>query len=145
MRSRSYFRRLVVERLLHLRFDALLPQRLLVFLAQERVLQPIRNSGPALGHVDRALVGVLLTGHAGLVLAVIVRPVPADQPQRLLADAEMRVEPVAPIGSRGDHADGLVILAIDVLGLSVLPGRHPVAARPSIRVALAFEAHEYGR
>src|SRR5580692_10455470 len=135
MRSRSYFRRLVVERLLHLRFDALLPQRLLVFLAEERVLQPIRNGGTPLGHVDRALVGVLLAGHAGLVLAVIVGPVPADQPQWLFADAEMGVEPVAPIGSGRDHADRLVVLAVDVLGPSILPGRHPVAARPSIGIA----------
>src|SRR5438105_9536348 len=100
----------MIERLLHLGFDPFLAQRLLVFLAQEWILQPVRDRGAAFGHVDRTFVGILLAGHAGLVLAVVVGTVPADEPQRLLADAEMRVEPVAAIGRRGDEADRLIIL-----------------------------------
>src|SRR5438046_1864931 len=75
-----------IQRLLHLGLDSLASQRLLVFLAQEWVLQPVRNRRAAFGHIDRALVRILFTRHAGLVLAVIVGPVPADQAKRLLAD-----------------------------------------------------------
>src|SRR5262245_42624450 len=80
--------RRMIEVLLHLRLEAVFRQRLLVFLAQERILEEVRDRGAALGHIDRALVGILLAGHARLVLAVVVGAIPADQPQRLRADAE---------------------------------------------------------
>src|SRR5262245_32135582 len=95
---RSLARGRLVELFLHLRCEALLSQRRLVFLAQKWILEPVGNCRPALGHVDRALVGILFAGHARLVLAVIVGPIPADQAQRLPAGPEMRVEPIAPIG-----------------------------------------------
>src|SRR5262249_3820936 len=134
----------LIELFLHFRCEALLSQRRLVFLAQKWILEPIRNCGPALGHVARALVGILLAGHARLVLAVIVRPIPADQTQRLPAGPEMRMKPIAPIGRGGDHADGLVVLPINVVRLAVLPWGHAVGARPGIGVALALEADEHG-
>src|SRR5262249_35093148 len=56
-------RRLMVERLAHARRHALLAQRFFVFLAQKGILQPIRNGGAALGHVDGALVGIFLARH----------------------------------------------------------------------------------
>src|SRR5690348_4864710 len=66
------FGRSLVEIRLHLRLQPVLGQRLFVLLAKERILQPVRDRGSALGHVDRALVGVLLTWHARLVFAVVV-------------------------------------------------------------------------
>src|SRR5215475_2667224 len=129
-RRDGLFDRRMIERLLHARLDAFLRQRLLVFLAQERILQPVRDGGPALRHVDRALVGVLLARHAGLVLAMIVGAVPADQAQRLLADAEMGMEPVPAVGRGGDDADWLVILPVDVVRLAVLPRRHAFGPWP---------------
>ena len=54
----------------------------------------------------------------------------------------MRVEPVAAIRRRGDEADRLVILPVDIFRLAVLPRRHAVAARPGVGVALALEANE---
>src|SRR5215469_4426984 len=71
-------RRLMVERLAHARRHALLAQRFFVFLAQKGILQPIRNGGAALGHVDGALVGIFLARHPRLVLAMVVGTVPAD-------------------------------------------------------------------
>src|SRR5262245_56458730 len=112
---RSHLRRCAIELLLHARGDAFVLQRRLVFLTQERILPAIPNRSSAFGHVDRALVGILLARHSGFVLAVVVGPVPADQPQRLLADAEMGVEPVAAIRRRGDETDRLVVLPIDLL------------------------------
>src|SRR6516165_10425389 len=138
-----YFGRRAVERFLHSRGHALALEGLFVLLAQKRILQPIGDRGAALRHVDRAFVGVLLAGDAGLVLAVVVGTVPADQSQRVLADAEMGVEPVATIGRGGDDADRLVILAIDLVGLAVLPRRHPDRARPCVGVALALDADEH--
>src|SRR5215510_1677606 len=70
--------RLEVERLAHARRHALLPQRLLVFLAQKGILQPIWNGGTAVGHVDGALVGVFFARYPRLVLAMVVGTVPAD-------------------------------------------------------------------
>src|SRR5262249_12542155 len=70
--------RLEVGRLAHARRHALFPQRLLVFLAQKGILQPIWNGGTALGHVDGALVGIFLARHPRLVLAMVVGTVPAD-------------------------------------------------------------------
>src|SRR3984893_15470495 len=134
-----------VERFIHLRFHAFLGQGGLGFLPQERILEPVREGGAALGNVDRALVGVLLAGHARFVLAVIVGTVPADQPQRFLADPEMGVEPVAAVGRSGNETYGLVVLAIDLIGLAVLPRGHPDRAWPSVGIALALDAHEHGR
>src|SRR6202000_1840736 len=90
---RAIARGRAVQLFAHLRCDAFSLERLLVSPAQKWVLEPIRNGGAALGDVDRTLVGILLAGHAGLVLAMIVGTVPADQAQRLLADAEIGVEP----------------------------------------------------
>src|SRR5215471_18361386 len=131
-----------VQLLLHARGNALLFQRRFVFLAQEGILQPIRNCSAAFGHVDRALVGVLLPRHSRFVLAMIVGPVPTDEAQRLLADPEMGVEPIAAIRCRGNETNRLVILPIDLVGLAVLPGCHPDRPRPRIGVALAFDADE---
>src|SRR5262245_53140071 len=134
-----------VERLLHLRLDAFLSQCLLVFLAKEWILEPIRNSGAPLGHVDSAFIGILLARHAGLVLAMVVGAIPTDQSQRFLADSKMRMKPVTAIRCGGDHADRLIVLAVDIFRLAVLPWRHPVASRPSVGVALALEADENRR
>src|SRR4029077_8175548 len=114
---RAMARRRAVQLFVHLRCDAFLLERLLVFPAQEWVFEPIGNGGATLGDVDRPLVGILLAGHAGLVLAMIVGTVPTDQAQRLLADAEMGVEPVTAVRRSGDQADRLVILPVDVLRL----------------------------
>src|SRR5712671_1873022 len=135
----------MVEGFLHARPDAFLGQRLLVFLAQERIFQMIGDRGAAFGHVDRTFVGILLAGYAGLVLAMIVRTIPSDQTQRLLAHTEMRVEPVAAIGRGRHEADRLVVLPVKALRFAVLPGRHAVASWPRVSVAFALEADEYGR
>src|SRR5207237_2951621 len=135
--------RVAIERLTHTRLDTLPCQRLLVFFAQERVLQPIRDSGAAFGHINGALVGVFLARHACPVLAVIVRAVPADEAKRLLADAEVGMEPVAPIGGGGDKPHRLVILAKYLIRLAVLPRRHPDRPRPGIGVALAPQTDEH--
>src|ERR1700736_895509 len=104
LRATSYrhsrLRRGPIQRFLHLRDHAFLPQGFLVFLAQEWVLQPVRNGGAALRDVDCAFVSVLLARNAGLVLAMVVGPVPADQAQRIATDAEMGVKPVAAIWRR---------------------------------------------
>src|SRR5205807_7997817 len=104
--------------------------------------EPVRDGGAALGNIDRALVGILLAGHARFVLAVIVGTVPADQPQRFLADPEMGVEPIAAVRSSGNETYGVVVLSVDLIGLAVLPRGHPDRARPSVGIALAFDAHE---
>src|SRR5262249_58609223 len=137
--------RLMVERLAHARRPALLAQRFFVFVADKGVFQPIRNGGTALGHVDGALVSVFFARYPRLVLAMVVGTIPADQTQRLFASAEMRMEPVAAIGRSGDEANRLVILPINLIALAVLPRRHPVRPRPSVGVALAFDADQHRR
>src|ERR1700758_572165 len=97
-----------IEALLHLRSDPVAAQGFLVFPAQERILHAVWDGGAALGDVDRAFVGILLARNAGLVLAMVVGAVPADQPQRLAADAEMSMEPVAAEGRGRDEADRFV-------------------------------------
>src|SRR5262245_51219366 len=140
---RSYgVRGRLVERGIHARSHARFLQRLFVFLAQERVFEPVWNRSSALGHVNGAFVGVLFARHAGAVLAMVVGAVPADEAQRLFRDAEMGVEPVAAIGRRGDHADGLVILAINLVRFAVLPRPHANRTRPRVGVALAADADE---
>src|SRR6266478_5182006 len=109
-----------------------MPQSLLVFLAQKRILQPVRNGGAALVDIACALVGVFLAWNASLVLAMIVGAVPADQAQRIAADAEMSMEPVAPIWRRGDEADGLIVLTENFFFLTVAPRRHADRSRPSV-------------
>src|SRR5262249_36096756 len=100
--------RLTIQRFVHARRDAFLAQCFLVFLAQKGILQPVWNGGSPFGDVDRALVGILLARHARLVLAVIVGAIPTDEAKRLLADAEMCVEPIAAIGGGGDKTDRLL-------------------------------------
>src|SRR5262249_11976669 len=136
-------RRGVVERPVHARRHALLPQRLLVFLAEKGILQPIRIAGAPLVPVSRPFVVFFLAGPPRLVLARFVGPVPADQTQRLFAGAEMRMEPVAAIGRGGDHADRLIVLPVNLIALAVLPRRHPDRPRPGIGVALAFDADQH--
>src|SRR5262245_22531253 len=68
----------MVEQLVHARCHALLAQRFFVFLAQKGILQPIRNGGAALGHVDGAFVGIFLARHPRLVFAMVVGTVPAN-------------------------------------------------------------------
>src|SRR5690242_8725995 len=93
--SRSGVQRIDVELFRHAGGQPVLLQDGLVFLADERVLVPIGNGGAAVANVDRPFVDRLLAGTARLVSAVIVGSVPSDQPQRLHAGAEMRMEPVA--------------------------------------------------
>src|SRR5258708_30141020 len=122
----------MVERLVHARRHALIAQRFFVFLAQKGILQPIWNGGTALGHVDRALVGIFLARHPRLVLAMVVGTVPADETQRLFASAEMRMEPIPAIGRGGGEADRLPILPVNLIALAVLPARHPQRPPPRI-------------
>src|SRR5258707_13931536 len=105
----------------------------------------MRNGVAAFGHVDGPFVGILLARNAGVVLAVMVGAVPADQAQRIAADAEMSMEPVAPVGRRGDEADGLIVLAENFRFLAVAPRRHADRSRPGVRVALAFDANQNSR
>src|SRR5437899_1696657 len=134
--------RIDVEGIGHVRGHAVLLEDLLVFPADEGILVPIGNGGATVADVDGALVDRLLAGTAGLVGAMIVGAVPADQAQLLLAGAEMGVEPVAAERRRRHHADRLVVLAEHLVGLAVLPRREPERARPSIGVAGALDANE---
>src|SRR5260370_19252885 len=95
-----------VQCLLHLRGDAFLSRGLLVFLAQERILQPIRNGGAAFGHLDRSFVGILLARNAGLVLPLIVGAVPADHAQRIAAGSEISMGTVPPLPRLRNAPDG---------------------------------------
>src|ERR1700730_3825778 len=63
----------------------------------------------------------------------------------MLGGAEMLVIPACSSRSRRDHADGLVIDALDLVGMAVLPRGHPVPLRPCIGIALALKADEHGR
>src|SRR5262252_5691745 len=46
---------------------------------------------------------------------------------------------------RRHHADGLVVDALDLVGMAVLPGRDAVAFGPGIGIALALEADQHRR
>src|SRR5258707_7711891 len=105
----------------------------------------MRNGVAAFGHVDGPFVGILLARNAGVVLAMIVGAVPADQAQRIAADAEVSMEPVAPVRRRGDEAYVLIVLAENFLFLAVAPRRHADRSRPTVGVALAFDANQHRR
>src|SRR5262245_2099484 len=134
---------LVVELRLHPVVGAVAAQGLFVFAADERVLHPIRDGGAAFGNVHGGVIDMGLARRSGLA-AGIVRTEPGGEAQRLLRGAEMLVEPAGAAGRCRDHADRLVIDALDLGGLAVLPRRHAGALRPRIGVALALEADENG-
>src|SRR6476469_10046554 len=125
--------------------DAVLPQRFRELLADCRIFLVIRNGAAALREIDRPVVQELLARHAGLARALVVRAVPRADAQAFLADAEMLVVPVAAHRRRGDKANGLIVLALDEFGLAALPRRGAERLRPSVGVALAFDADEHRR
>src|SRR5262245_13434760 len=116
----------------------------LVLGADEGVFHPIGDCGAAFGDIHGGGVGVLLAGWSGLA-ARIVRSEPGSQPQRLLRRAEMLVVPARAARRRRHHADGLVVDALDLVGMAVLPGRDAVAFGPGIGIALALEADQHRR
>src|SRR6185312_557022 len=84
-----------VDLVLHPRLGAVLGQSRLILLADEGILVLVGNGGAAVADVDGAGIERLLAGDAGLAGALVVGAVPGREPQRLGADAEMLVEPVA--------------------------------------------------
>src|SRR5215470_4024224 len=79
-----------VKRRVHARRHAALFQDFLIFPTDERVLVPIGNGRSAVAYVDGPLVDGLFAGTPRFVRTMVVWTVPADQPQRLDAGAEMR-------------------------------------------------------
>src|SRR5262249_60220113 len=77
-----------------------------------------------------------------LVLVMIVEDDPGGKAKRLLADAEMRVDPVARHGRRRDEADRLVILAYHLIAEAVAPGLRAESVRPCVGVAFAAQADQ---
>src|SRR5437870_12600312 len=104
----------LVERRFHPGGDSLLVQRLLVLLTQERIFVIIGNGGAAILEVDRAVVDILFPRPAPATPRSVGSE-PSGQAQRLLAGAEMRVEPVAAHRRGADHADRLVVLTLHAL------------------------------
>src|SRR5262245_31459972 len=135
---------LLVELGLHPARHAFRLKLALVLGADEGVFHPIGDRGAAFGDVHGGVIGVLLARWSGLATG-IVRSEPGGQPQRLLRRAEMLVVPARAARRRRHHADGLVVDALDLVGMAVLPGRDAVAFRPSIGVALALEADQHRR
>src|SRR5262249_24210693 len=134
---------LLVEVGLHSARHPFLLELRLVFSADEGVFHPVWDRRAALGDIHRGVVGVLLAGRARLA-ARIVRPEPGRQPQRILRRAEVLVVPARAAGGRRHHADGLVVDALDLVGMAVLPGSDAVSFRPGIGVALALQADQHG-
>src|SRR5690606_37128289 len=135
---------LLVEPLLHPVLGAFAGQGLGELLPDERILQPVRDGSAARrAQVDGAFVHDQLSRDAGPVNRMVVRTVPGEQAQRLLADAEMLVEPVSTELRAGYHAGRLVVLALDRFGVAVPPRRQAELGRPGVTVALAAEAYEH--
>src|SRR6202035_2881701 len=114
-------------------------------LADRRILLVVGNGAAALAEIDRAEIHELLARAAGLAGALIVGSVPGGDAKSLLAGAEMLMEPVSAHRRGRDHADRLVVLAQDLVGFAVLPGRGAERFRPRIGVALALDADEHRR
>src|SRR5262249_38719409 len=113
------------------------------FAANEFILLAVRDGAAALPQVDRPIVQQLLAGTPGLTRTLIVRPVPSGDPQALLADAEMLMEPIAAHGRGRNKAYWLIILAQHLIGSVILPWRDPERVRPSVGIAFAFDADEH--
>src|SRR4051812_17105718 len=108
-----------------------------------RVFHPVRNGCSALGDVHPRVVDVLLARRTGFTPRII-RAEPCHQAQRLFRDAEMMMLPPRAAGCRRDHADGLVIDALDLILVTILPRCYAQALGPSVGVALALDADEDG-
>src|SRR5882672_5064266 len=135
----------LIEPLLHPARNALPLQRLLEFAADELIFFAIRDGASALPQVDRAVIQQLLAGTPRLARTLIVRPVPGGDAQAFLADAEMLMEPIAAHGRGGDKTHRLVVLAQHLVGFAVPPRRDAERVRPSVRIALAFDADQHRR
>ena len=94
-----------------------------VLLADERVLLVVQDGPPALVDAEQVAgfdVVVALVGDA----PARVRAAPVvDHAQRIRADAEVLVEPVAATRRRRDQAARHVLQHADLVALAVLPGR----------------------
>src|SRR4051794_3083719 len=73
---------------------------------------------------------------------MIVGAEPRGETQRVLADAEMLVEPVARHRRRRHHAAEFVILPHHLVALAGFPRTRPEAFRPGVGVALALHADQ---
>src|SRR3954468_7816477 len=123
--------RLGVPARVHAAGHALLRERLLVLLAQERVLHPVRNRGAALGDVHAGVVDRLLAGRAG-VAPRVVRAEPRGEAERVLGRGEVLVVPARASGRGAHHADRLVVDALHLVGVPVLPRRDAEALGPAV-------------
>src|SRR5262249_32959166 len=133
---------LVVILGLHPVLGAFALEGLAVLLCDVWIFHPVRDGRAALGNVHRGVVDVLLAGRAGLA-AGVVRAEPGGQAQRLLRAAEMLVEPARAAGRGRDHADRLVVDALDLVLLAVLPRIDAAPLGPRIGVALALDADQH--
>src|SRR2546430_5660008 len=122
--------------------DAALRERFPVFLADERVLHPVRNGGSAVGNVDRGVVGVFCPRRAGIA-AGVVRAEPGGEAERVFRYAEVLVVPARAAGSGAHHPDRLVVDALHFVHAAVLPRRDAQPLGPGVGVALALHADEH--
>ena len=72
------------------------------------------------------------------------RPQYVDQPEAVLSDTEVLMEPVPATGGGGYQAALLVALLADHVAFAVFPGMGADALRPAVGIALALEAHQDG-
>src|SRR6478735_5229734 len=86
---------LFVEARAHSGNDAFLFKNRLVLCANKRIFLVVGNCGAAIANVDGTFIDGLFSRSSGLLRAVIVRSVPAQEAHGLFAHAEMRMEPVA--------------------------------------------------
>src|SRR5262245_26924250 len=103
----------------------------------------VGDRAAALAQIDRAIVHELLARATRPPRTLIVGPVPRRDAQALFADPEMLMEPVALHRCCRDQADGLVILAQNLVGPAILPRCRAERLGPGVGVALAFDADEH--
>src|SRR5215208_4178430 len=114
---------------------------LLELLANIRIFFVIGDRVSTVANVYGAEILFHFTGTARAAAACIVWPKPRRHPQRVLADAEMLVEPVAAHRGRTDHTDGLIINAKYLIGLSARKWVCPDLGRPGVGISLAGETN----
>src|SRR3954452_11505549 len=139
----AFRRRALVKFRIHPAFDAFALERFGELLADIRILLMVRDRAAALAQIDSAIVHELLARAARPPRTLIVRAVPRRDAQTFFADPEMLMEPVARHRRRRDKTDRLVVLAQDLVGLAILPGRRAERFWPRVGVAPAFDADEH--
>src|SRR5436309_2704087 len=133
----------LVEFGLHTGLRPFFPKGFFELFTEERIFFVVRNRRATIFHIDSAIVDRFFSGSAAFTSRSIGAE-PGRESERLLAGAEVSMEPVAAHGCRADHTDGLIVLPLNQFGLAGFPRPCSQGAGPGVSIAFALEADEHG-